>query len=78
MAKKREPKLLRKSYLIVQPIVEFGFGEYQYFVETPEHEVFYFHSKVQAREFIEFYKYYKEKNPERFVPKKLILSADHV
>lgn len=50
------------EYLRVYPIVEFGFGEYQYFVDTPDAGTMYFKNKPDARKFIEFYKTYKDKS----------------
>lgn len=57
MAKEKKPK---KSFLLIQPL-DLGFGEYNYFVETPEGEVMYFKDKDQARAFIQFYKNHKGK-----------------
>jgi hypothetical protein len=51
----------KKSYLIVQPIQDLCFAEFNYFVETPENDVLYFSNKKEARSFIEFYKQYQEK-----------------
>lgn len=53
----KDPKPLK-----VYPIVEFGFGEYQYFVDTKDNGTFYFKDKPQARKFIEFYKTYTDKS----------------
>jgi hypothetical protein len=49
------------TVLTVLPVPEMGFAEYNYFVETPEHDVLYFNDKKEARQFIEFYKQYQEK-----------------
>ena len=57
----KKTKLIKKSYLIVQPIQDLVYGEYNYFVETPENDIMYFSDKKQARSFIEFYKQYQEK-----------------
>jgi hypothetical protein len=67
---KKFTKSFIKQYLTIQPQIDFGFGEYTYFVETPENEVLYFKSKREAKEFIRFYNDYKERFPERFLPKK--------
>ena len=60
-------KTPKKSYLIVQPIQELVYSEYNYFVETPEHDVMYFSDKKQARSFIEFYKQYQEKKNAKVI-----------
>lgn len=52
---------MKKQILKVCPISELGFGDYLYFVETPEGEFFYFHNKKEGHAFIEFYKQYQEK-----------------
>jgi hypothetical protein len=57
----KKPKLIKKSYLIVQPIQDLCYADFNYFVETPENDVLYFSEKKQARSFIEFYKQYQEK-----------------
>ena len=49
------------TVLTVLPVPEMGFAEFNYFVETPEHDVMYFTDKKEARSFIEFYKQYQEK-----------------
>lgn len=64
----RWTKSVIKDYLIIQPI-ELGFGGFLYYVETPENEVMHFKSKREAKSFIEFYKRYKQKYPERFKQK---------
>lgn len=58
---------MKKQILKVFPISELGFGDYQYFVETPENEFFYFNNKKQANEFIEFYRQYTEKRNAKSV-----------
>lgn len=67
MPKVKEPKKPKKSYLIVQPVDIMGFGDYNYFVETPEEEVLYFSDKKQARAFIEFYRNHKGKKIAKVV-----------
>ena len=67
MTKRKEPKQPKKSYLLVQPIQDLCFADYNYFVETPEHEVMYFSDKKQARSFIEFYKQYQEKKNAKVI-----------
>lgn len=67
MVKIKEPKKPKKSYLIVQPLQEIGFGDYSYFVETPEQEVLYFSDKKTARAFIEFYRNHKGKKIAKVV-----------
>ena len=57
----KKPKLIKKSYLLVQPIQDLCYADFNYFVETPENDVLYFSEKKQARSFIEFYKQYQEK-----------------
>lgn len=52
---------MKKQILKVCPVQEFGFGDYNYFVETPEGEFFYFNLKSQANNFIEFYHEYQNK-----------------
>lgn len=51
---------MKKQILKVCPVAEL-FGDYSYFVETPEGEFFYFQTKKQARDFIDFYNQYQEK-----------------
>jgi hypothetical protein len=46
-------------------IPEFGFGDYNYYVQTPENETLYFRTKSEAKSFIEFYKTYTTKMIER-------------
>lgn len=55
----------KKTVLTVQPQTTFGFGEYQYEVETPEQEMFYFKDKKSAFDFIDFYNEYISKYPSR-------------
>lgn len=52
---------MKKQILKVCPIQEFGFGDYQYFVETPENDFMYFKTKREAKDFIEFYHEYTNK-----------------
>ena len=49
---------------------EFGFGEFAYYVQTPEQETFYFKDKSEAKDFIEFYNDYANKFPHRIKGKK--------
>jgi len=60
-------KTPKKSYLIVQPIQDLVYGEYNYFVETPENDVLYFSNKKEARSFIEFYKQYQERKNAKVI-----------
>ena len=62
------------TVLTVLPVPEMGFAEFNYFVETPEHDVMYFNDKKEARQFIEFYKQY----PHKRVKKKLTMYRNHV
>ena len=55
------------TVLTVLPIPEAGFGDYNYFVETPQNDVMYFNDKKQARSFIEFYKQYQEKKNAKVI-----------
>lgn len=72
MTYKTDRKPIKKSYLIVQPIQDLCFADYNYFVETPEHDVMYFSEKKQARQFIEFYKQYQEKKNAKVIDSNLI------
>lgn len=47
--------------LRIYGVPEFGFGDYLYFVNTPENETFYFKDKKEAKSFIEFYQKHKAK-----------------
>jgi hypothetical protein len=67
MAYKKDRKSPNKNYLIVQPIQDLCFADYNYFVETPEHDVMYFSDKKQARSFIEFYKQYQERKNAKVI-----------
>lgn len=52
---------MKKQILQVKPVQDVPVGDYNYFVETPENEFFYFNNKKQANEFIEFYHEYTAK-----------------
>lgn len=46
-------------------IPEFGFGDFQYYVQTPDGETFYFKTKKEAKGFIDFYKLMEKRKNEK-------------
>lgn len=51
--------------LSIYAVNDYTMGPYNYAVTTPEDEVMYFESKEKARAFVQFYKNYSEKYPDR-------------
>lgn len=49
----------------IVPLTDYTMGPYNYSVMTPEEDVLYFETKEKARVFIEFYKDYANKHPDR-------------
>lgn len=52
---------MSQPVLKIYTMTELGFGDYAYYVQTPEDETFYFREKSEARDFISFYHEYMEK-----------------
>jgi hypothetical protein len=56
---------MKKLLMQILTIPEFGFGDYQYYVITPEDETFYFRTREEAKGFIDFYKLMEKRKNEK-------------
>ena len=56
---------MKKLIMQILTIPEFGFGDFQYYVQTPDGETFYFKTKKEAKGFIDFYKLTEKRKNEK-------------
>ena len=57
--------VIQDKTLKILPVNNLEMGEHNFYVITPEGDYMYFYNKKDANQFIDFYKTYTKKYPER-------------